>query len=132
MTGEQKVYFAAQQLLGSAGAWWETFQATELPDHLAIWQEFATAFREFFIPAGVINQKVTEFLELRQGNKTVMEYVNQFNHLAQYTGSQVDTDDKKKDRFFHGLTLALQGKLYLGNYQTFGAMMNAAIAVEGF
>jgi hypothetical protein len=29
-----------------------------------------------------------------------MEYVTQFNHLAQYAGSQVDTDDKKKDRFF--------------------------------
>ena len=61
-----------------------------------------------------------------------MEYVNQFNHLAQYAGSQVDTNDKKKDRFFHGLTLALQEKLYLGNYQTFGALMNAAIAIEGF
>jgi len=75
---------------------------------------------------------VTEFLELRQGNKTMMEYVNQFNHLAQYAGSQVDTDDKKKDRLFRGLTPALQEKLYLGNYQTFGAMMNAAIAIEGF
>jgi len=75
---------------------------------------------------------VTEFLELRQGNKTVMEYVNKFNHLAQYASSQVDSDEKKKDRFFRGLTLALQEKLYLGNYQTFGAMMNAAIAVEGF
>ena len=82
MTDKQKVYFVAQQLLGSAGAWWETFQATELPDHLATWQEFSTAFREFFIPAGVINQKVTEFLEPRQGNMTVMEYVNKFNHLA--------------------------------------------------
>ena len=65
VTDEQKVYFATQQLLGSAGAWWETFQATEQPDHPATWQEFSTAFREFFIPAGVINQKVTEFLELR-------------------------------------------------------------------
>ena len=44
----------------------------------------------------------------------------------------MDTDDKRKDRFFRGLTLALQEKLYLGNYQTFGALMNAAIAIEGF
>jgi len=79
----------------------------EQPDHPATWWEFSTAFQEFFIPAGVINQKVTEFLELRLGNRTVMEYVNKFNHLAQYVGSQVDTDDKKKDRFFRGLTPAL-------------------------
>ena len=61
-----------------------------------------------------------------------MEYVTQFNHLAQYAGSQVDTDDKKRDRCFRGLTPTLQEKLYLGNYQTFGALMNAAIALEGF
>jgi len=103
----------------------------EQPDQLATWREFSTAFREFFIPAGVINQKVTEFLEMRHGNRTVMEYVNKFNHWAQYAGSQVDTDDKK-DRFFRGLTPLLQEKLYTANYQTFGALMNVAIAMEGF
>ncbi|XP_066365034.1 uncharacterized protein [Miscanthus floridulus] len=87
VANEQKVHFASQQLLGSAGAWWETFQATELPDHPATWHELSTAFREFFIPAGVINQKVTEFMEQHQGSRTVMEYVTQFNHLAQYAGS---------------------------------------------
>ena len=49
---------------------------------LIIWQEFTTAFREFFIPAGVINRKVTKFLELRQGNMIVKDYMNKFNHLA--------------------------------------------------
>jgi len=43
----------------------------------------------------------------------------------------VDTDDKKKDSFFHGLSSILQEKLYTANYQTFGALMNAAIALEG-
>ncbi|XP_066323575.1 uncharacterized protein [Miscanthus floridulus] len=77
-------------------------------------------------------QKVTEFLELCRGNMTVMDYVNKFNHLAQYAGIHVDTDDKKKDRFFRGLSSILQKKLYMANYQTFGALMNAAIAMEGF
>ena len=30
---------------------------------------------------------------------TMMEYVNKFNHLAQYAGTHVDTDEKKMDRF---------------------------------
>ena len=63
---------------------------------------------------------------------TVMDYVNKFNHLAQYAGIHVDTDDKKKDRFFRGLSSILQEKLYTANYQTFGALINAAIAMEGF
>ena len=59
-----------------------------------------------------------------------MDYVNKFNHLYQYAGIHVDTDEKK-DRFFRGLSYILQEKLYTANYQTFEAMMNAAIAMEG-
>ena len=33
----------------------------------------------------------------------MMEYVNKFNHLAQYAGTHVDTDEKKMDHFNHGL-----------------------------
>ena len=59
---------------------------------------------------------MTEFLELRQGNRTVMEYVSKFNHLAQYASSLVDTDDKKREHLFHGLAPLLQEKLYTANY----------------
>ena len=95
------------------------------------WQEFTTAFREYCIPVGVLNRKLTEFLDLKQESISVMDYVNKFNHLAQYAGIHVYTDEKKRDRFYHGLSCSLQKELYTGNYQTFGAMMNAAIAMEG-
>ena len=60
-----------------------------------------------------------------------MDYVNKFNHLSQYTGIHVDTNKKKRDRFYRGRSYNLQERLYTGNYQTFGEMMNAAITVEG-
>ena len=60
-----------------------------------------------------------------------MYYVNKFNHLSQYAGIHVDTDEKKKDHSFRGLSYILQEKLYTANYQTFGALMNAAITMEG-
>jgi len=131
VTDEQKVRFAVQQLLGSPSAWWDTFNAMQQPDHRVTWQEFTAAFREFYIPTGVLNRKLTEFLDLRQGSMTVMDYVNKFNHLSQYAGIHVDTDEKKKDRFYHGLSYSLQERLYTRNYQTFGAMMNAAITLDG-
>jgi len=43
----------------------------------------------------------------------------------------VDTYEKKMDHFNHGLSCILQEELYTGGYQTFGALMNAAIAMEG-
>ena len=65
MTEEQKLCFAAQQLLGSANAWWETFNAMQPADHRVTWQEFTTAFCEYYIPAGLLNRKLTEFLDLK-------------------------------------------------------------------
>ena len=60
-----------------------------------------------------------------------MDYVNKFNHLSQYVGIHVDTDEKKTDRFFRGLSYILWEKLYSMNYQTFGAIMNATITMDG-
>ena len=79
---EQKLCFVAQQLLGFTSAQWDTFNAMQQPDHRVTWQEFTAAFREFYIPAGVLNRKLTEFLDLRQGSMIVMDYVNKFNHLS--------------------------------------------------
>ena len=100
-------------------------------DHLVTWQEFTNALHQYYIPTGLLNRKLSEFLELKQGNMTVMEYVNKFNLLAQYANTHVDTDEKKMDCFNHGLSCILQKKLYTGGYQTFGALVNVAIAMEG-
>jgi hypothetical protein len=35
----------------------------------------------------------------KAGGRSVHDYSKLFNHLAQYALAQVDTDDKKKDRF---------------------------------
>ena len=56
--------------------------AMQLMGHHVTWQEFTAAFREYYIPAGVLNRNLTEFLDLRQGSMSVMDYVNKFNHLA--------------------------------------------------
>ena len=76
-------------------------------DHRVTWQKFTAAFREHYIPTGVLNRKLTEFLDLRQGSMSMMDYVNKFNHLSQYAGTHVDTDEKKRDRFYRGLSCSL-------------------------
>jgi hypothetical protein len=85
-------------------------------DHRVTWWEFSTAFRQHYIPASLMKRKLTEFLDLKQGNMTVMEYVNRFNHLSQYAGHHVDSNEKKMECFSHGFSFALQEKLYTGGY----------------
>jgi hypothetical protein len=94
----QKTLFAAQQLCGNASAWWANYTATRPMNYQVRWAEFRDAFHAHYIPAGVMRKKRQDFVDLRQGGRSVHDYSKQFIHLAQYAPDQVDTDAKKKDR----------------------------------
>jgi hypothetical protein len=73
-------------------------------DYQVPWTEFCNAFCAQCIPIGVMRKKRQEFIDLKQGGRSVHDYSKQFNHLAQYAPDQVDTVEKKKDRFMIGLS----------------------------
>jgi hypothetical protein len=77
--------------------------AAQPAGHRITWQEFHDAFRAHYIPDGVMAMKLEEFLSLKQGNQTVLQYVGKFNHLSQYAAEYVNTDTKKKSCFMRGL-----------------------------
>jgi hypothetical protein len=106
-TEVQKTLFAAQQLRGDASVWWANYTATRPADYQVSWVEFRNAFRTYYISAGVMRKKRQEFMDLKQGGRSVHDYSKQFNHLAQYAPDQVNTDEKKKDRFMIGLSTKL-------------------------
>jgi hypothetical protein len=118
-TKVQKILFATQQLRGDASAWWANYTATRPADYQVSWAEFRNAFRAYYIPVGVMRKKRQEFMDLKQGGRSVHDYSKQFNHLTQYTSDQVDTDEKKKDRFMIGLSTKLQERMALNIEGTF-------------
>jgi hypothetical protein len=81
-TETQKPLFAAQQLRGPASTWLANFVAVEPPRHQVTWEEFKLAFREHYVPKGVLHMKEEEFIQLKQGGDTVMQCLNKFNHLS--------------------------------------------------
>jgi hypothetical protein len=68
--------FAAQQLRGPASTLWGNFMAVQPTDHQITWDEFKLAFREHYIPEGVLHKKQEEFMKLKQGGDTVTQYLN--------------------------------------------------------
>jgi hypothetical protein len=78
-----------------------------------MWAEFRDAFCAHYIPAGVMRKKRQEFMDLKQGGRSVHDYSKQLNHLAQYALDQVDTDEKQKDRFMISLSTKLQEHMAL-------------------
>ena len=53
-----------------------------------------------FFPASARHAKAREFLELKQGNMTVLEYVAKFTELARFGDDYVDTDMAKVRKFW--------------------------------
>ena len=64
MTEELKAEYAAHQLQGPAGIWW-SHHCTTYPEGTPItWNRFTTAFWGNYIPPGVVEMKVGEFMRL--------------------------------------------------------------------
>jgi hypothetical protein len=106
------------------------FVAIQLAGHQITWDEFKLAFREHYIPEGVLHMKQEEFMKLKQGGDTVTQYLNKFNHLSQYAIDQVNTDLKTKNCFMRGLNDRLQRKMTTCLDLTYSRAVSTALAVE--
>nr|CAB3502861.1 unnamed protein product [Digitaria exilis] len=129
-TANRKVVFAAQQLRGPALLWWENYLALQQEGHVVEWDEFKAAFKAHHIPAGLVERKLNEFLELTQGTRTVLQYAQAFNGLCPYAGHHADSDEKKLERFRRGLNTKLKAQLATTRAPTYGDLVNLAIAQE--
>jgi hypothetical protein len=67
---------------------------------------------------------------LKQGGQSIHDYSKLFNHLAQYALDQVDTDDKKKDRFIIGLSIKLHERMELNMGGSFPQFVSNVIIVD--
>nr|ABG66123.1 retrotransposon protein, putative, Ty3-gypsy subclass [Oryza sativa Japonica Group] len=127
---QEKVAFATHQLQGPASAWWDNHMATRPPGTEVTWAEFCRSFRKAQVPDGVVAQKKREFRALHQGNRTVTEYLHEFNRLARYAPEDVRTNAEKQEKFLAGLDDELTNQLISGDYADFERLVDKAIRQE--
>ena len=77
-----------------------------------------------------MERKLNEFLALTQGTHNVLQYAQAFNNLCQYTGHHADTDAKKRDHFYMGLSTELKECLNLAQPDSYNELVNMAITQE--
>ena len=75
------------------------------------WAEFYGLFMSKYFSATARHAKAQEFLELRQGTMTVMEYMARFTELVRFGDDYMATDMAKVRRFENGLKLSIRGKI---------------------
>ena len=83
-----------------------------------------------YFPATARHAKAQEFLELRSGTMTVMEYMARFTELASFGDDYVATDMAKVRRFENGLKLSNRGKIVGLRLQDMDSMVGIALAIE--
>jgi len=77
-------------------------QQMETREEPTTWANFRTRFLEKYFPNTARQDWEAEFLDLQQGDMSVQEYVNKFEHLARYS-SQNMTEEWRCLKFERGL-----------------------------
>src|SRR6266496_3606517 len=129
-TNAERVRFAAHQLDGPAASSWESFTAT-YPIATVTWDQFQQAFRTAHVSAGAMSLKKREFRNLRQGNRTVGQYVEDFSKLSRYAPDDVATDVAKQEKFLVGLNDELSMQLMVATFNNYQELVDKAIMIEG-
>ena len=83
-----------------------------------------------YFPDTAKHAKAQEFLELRQGTMTMMEYIARFTELARFSDDYVATDMTKVKIFDNGLKLSIHGKIVGLRLQDMDSMVGTALAIE--
>ena len=124
-----RIRLAAFQLEGEARVWWRWVK-TSRDLEVMTWAEFQELFMGKYFPETAKHAKAQEFLELRQGAMTVMDYVARFTELARFADDYVATDMAKVRRFENGLKLSIRARIVGLRLQDMDSMVGTALTIE--
>ena len=124
-----RIRLAAFQLEGEARVWWR-WARTSRDLEVMTWAEFQELFMGKYFPETERHAKAQEFLELKQGVMTVMDYVARFTELARFADDYVATDLAKVRRFEKGLKLSIPGKIVGLRLQDMDSMVKTALTIK--
>ena len=124
-----RIRLAAFQLEGEAQVWWN-WAKTSRDLEAMTWVEFQELFMGKYFPDTARHAKAQEFLELKQGTMTVMEYVARFTELARFADDYVATDMTKVRRFENGLNLSIRGRIVGLRLQDMDSMVGTTLTIE--
>ena len=92
-----RIRLAAFQLAGESLIWWDWVKTSRNVEAMT-WVDFRELFMRNFFLASTRHVKAREFLDLRQGDMTMLEYVAKFIELTRFANDYVATDLAKVRR----------------------------------
>ena len=124
-----RIWLVAFKLEGEAQVWWK-WGRTSRDLEAMTWSEFQELFMGKYFPDTARHSKAQEFLEMKQGVMTVMDYVARFTELARFADDYVATDMTKVRRFENGLKLSIRVRIVGLHLQDMDHMVGTALTIE--
>ncbi|XP_042460290.1 uncharacterized protein LOC122043775 [Zingiber officinale] len=128
-TEEEKAELAAYHLRDQAVTWWK-MQKTLVGDQSITWTLFREAFERQYFPAPYRMARRQEFLHLKQGDRSVMEYDAEFNRLAEYCPHLVAQESDRLDQFTQGLAVYIRIRMSGFTPSTYREALDRALMIE--
>ena len=124
-----RIRLAAFQLEGEAQVWWR-WARTSRDLEVMTWEKFQELFIGKYFPETVRHAKAQEFLKLKQGAMTVMDYVARFIELARFADGYAAADLAKVRRFENGIKLSIWARIVGLRLQDMDSMVGTTLTIE--
>ena len=126
-----RIILAAFQLEGEAQVWWNWAKTSRDLEAMS-WAEFPDFFMGKYFLDTACHAKAREFLKLKQGTMTLIEYVARFMELTHFAYDYVATDMAKAKvrRFENGLKLSIRGRIVGLRLQDMDSMVGTTLTIE--
>ena len=124
-----RIRLATLRLEGESQILWDWVRVSRDPEMMT-WGEFRELFMGKFFSASTRHAKAREFLKLKQGNMTELEYVAKFTELARFEDDYVATNMAKVQKFEDGLKLSIRGKIVGFLLQDMDSIVRTAMTIE--
>ncbi|XP_073304134.1 uncharacterized protein [Primulina huaijiensis] len=109
--------------------WWEATKVTVNVQTLQ-WNEFKEIFYDKYFSTDVKTQKVKEFLELKQGNLNVNDYILKFEEGCLFVPF-IDSNDKDRgEHFMRGLRAEIRRDVRMSKAATYKEIVEKALLAE--
>lgn len=123
----QKVLYVTHMLSQEAEYWWDNARQRFEANGIALtWAIFRGAFLEKYFPTDVRSKKEIEFLELKQGNMTIVDYAAKFEELSRFSPyyNEVEVEVSKCIKFENGLRPEIKQFIGYQKIRQFSVLVN--------
>ncbi|XP_012852337.1 PREDICTED: uncharacterized protein LOC105971946 [Erythranthe guttata] len=125
----EKVLCAIFLLKKEARTWWEGTKLAVDMEKLT-WEAFKTIFYDNYFTRDVRSLKVKEFLELKQNEMSVCDYVRKFEEGCKYVPYIAKDNKEKMDHFMRGLNPVIRKDVRISSPNEFRQVVDNALMAD--